>query len=357
MEHFYESLLINTTDGIQCKVYANSHPDGNIIVKPKYIPVDKANFVGLKKRYLFEKCMFRFNLFTNLADTSHNLKEFKEKFPEYFYESPAHKSWFNVVPKDKIEVVHDPKKGLAELRRVPEKDMDAYLKSVMEIVGLIEASGVPKDLIGINHSTLLGNYTPGKSDIDLVVYGKDNGWKAINYLTTAEHPSLEWKSEDGWRKYYRDRIVSTQFSEDEYVANMVQKKDDGLIGGNVFSIFVVEEADELWYDWDTENEPLGTVKIQAKVKDDYNSIVRPALYELEDSKILEGHDEVPVKKIITWSRPFVLQARKGDMIECVGLLEKVKPKNGEEYYQIVIGDFDTYTNERGEKEYLKKLLN
>jgi len=357
MEHFYESLLIDTTDGIQCKVYANTHPEGKIIVKPKYIPDTKADFVGLKKRFMFSKSMFRFNLFTNKETADKNLNEFKEKFPEYFYESELHKNWFIVIPKEKIKEVKDPKEGLKEFMKVPEKDLDQYLKSVRAIVEVISKSGVSIENIGINHSTLLGNYTPGKSDIDLVIYGKDNGWKAINFLRKAQHPLLKWKSEDDWRRYYRDRIVSKFFNEDEYVANMVQKKDDGFIDGNVFSIFVVEEPEEAWYSWEDEHIPKTTVKITGKVKDDYNSIVRPGYYELENSLILEGHENVPIKRIVTWSRPFVLQAQKGDKVECTGLLEEVKTKSGEKFHQVVIGYFDSYTNERGEKEYLKKLIN
>ena len=355
MEHFYESLLINTKDGFQCKVYANSHPEGKIVVKPKYVPDTKANFIGLKKRFIFGKSMFRFNLFTNSDDAKCNLEEFKTKFQDYFYESENHKNWFIVVPKEKIEKTFDPIEGLREFLKVPESDLDPYLKSVRGIINLIAASGVPFGKLGINHSTLLGNYTPGRSDIDIVVYGKENGWKVIRHLGESKEPDLKWKSEDDWRKYYRDRIVSKFFSEDEYVANMVQKKDDGFYNGNVFSIFVVEEPEEIWYSWEDKHFPLGTVKIKARVKDDFNSIVRPGYYELEDSEVLEGHEEVPIERIVTWSRPFVLQARKGDNIECVGLLEKLDTKS-KSFYQVVLGYFDTYTNERGEKEYLKKLI-
>ena len=177
----------------------------------------------------------------------------------------------------------------------------------------------------------------------------------VNYLANVENSRLTWKSEDDWRKYYRDRIVSKNFNEDEYVANMVQKKDDGFIDGNVFSIFVVEEPGECWYSWEDEHEALGIVKFRGKVTEDYNSIVRPGYYDIENSNVLEGQ-EVPIKRIVTWARPFVLQASKGDEVECVGLLEKVKTKAGEEFYQAVLGYFDTYGDERGEKEYLKKLI-
>ncbi|MCK4589164.1 MAG: hypothetical protein KAT77_01890 [Nanoarchaeota archaeon] len=353
--HFYESTLIDTTDNIQCKVYANSHPKGFVIVKPKYIPETLLDFTGLRKRFLFSQAVTRFNLFNKKEIVMKNLKVLKEKFPEFFYECPKHQNWFLVVPKEKLKGYHDPKKGLQELMKVPVKDLDPYLKATRELVELIMKAGVPLDKIGISHSTLLGNYTPGKSDIDILVSGKENGWKTVKFMEIVEHPKLKWKTKEDWAKYYKDRVVSKQFNEEEYVFNMVRKKDDGFFDGHVFSIFVLEEPEETWYDWEEEHQPLGTVKIQATVNDDYNSIVRPGFYGLSDSKIIEGYQEVPIKRLVTWSRPFILQAKKGEQIEACGLLEKIKSKD-EDYYQLVIGYFDTYTSERGEKEYLKVLI-
>ena len=76
---------------------------------------------------------------------------------------------------------------------------------------------------------------------------------------------------------------------------------------------------------------------------------------MKTSKILEGHKEVPIRRIVTWARPFSLQAKENEEIEACGLLEKVKTKK-KEFYQLVIGYFDAYTNDRGEKEYLKALI-
>lgn len=356
MEHLYESTLIDTIDGIQCKVYSNSHPSGRIIVKPKYIPKDKADFVGLKYRFMFSKAMYRFNLFTDKETVNKNIAEFKEKFPDYFYSCNNHKNWFLVVPKEKIKGIRDPRVGLKELMEIPKKDLDDYLLSVKELIELIQKSGVSLEKLGINHSTLIGNYTQGKSDIDIVVYGKKNGWKVVDFLGKVDDPRLKWKTEEDWRKYYKDRIVSKVFSEEEYIANMIQKKDDGFFNNNVFSIFVVEEPEECWYNWEDNHIPLGIVKIRATVTDEYDSIVRPGYYKIKDSEIIEGNMDVLIEKIVTWSRPFNLQAKKGDLVECCGLLERVTTKSGETFYQIVLGYFDTYINKRGELEYLKKII-
>ena len=346
---------MDSTDDIQFKVYSSTHPKGFIIAKPKYIPSDLMNLTGLKKRFLFSKSMFRFNLFNDKKIVKHNLNEIKKTFPSYVYECKKHKNWFLGLPGKSVKRFYDTKKGLQELLKVPVEYLDSYLKSTRRMVDILIKAGIPTKNLGISHSTLLGNYTPGKSDIDILIFGMNNGWKAIKYLEKSKDVSLKWKSEQDWARYYKDRVVSKVYTESEYVANMIRKRDDGFIDGNVFSLFCIENQDEAWYDWEAEHEPLGTAKIKAKVKDAYYSIVRPGYYELEESLVLEGYKNVQIRRIVTWARPFSLQAKNSEYIEACGLLEKVKSKEGE-FYQIVIGYFDTYTTGRGEKEYLKALI-
>lgn len=352
MVYFYEAALIDGIDDIQFKVYSSTHPKGFIIAKPKYIPSSLINLTGLKKRFLFSKCMFRFNLFNNKDTVKKNLNAIKKRFPEYIYECKMHKNWFLGLPKKKVKKFYDAKKGLQELLKVPVEDLDSYLKATIKMIDILVEAGISTKNLGVSHSTLLGNYTPGKSDIDILIFGIDNGWKAIKHLEKSNHSSLKWKSRQDWAKYYKDRVVSKIYNEKEYVANMIRKKDDGFIDGNVFSLFCIENECESWYDWGDEHEPLGTVKIKAKVKSVYYSIVRPGYYELEDSAVIEGYKNVPIKRVVTWARPFNLQARENEYIEACGLLEKVKSKE-EDFYQLVIGYFDAYTTDRGEKEYIK----
>lgn len=358
MPHFYESTLIDTKDGFQCKSYSNEHPEGYVIVKPKYIPTNIIEGEGLKYRFLFEKCLVRFNLFADKEDLKGYLEQFKKKFPDYIHYSESHKNWFFVVPKDRIKKVYDCKSGLQELLKVPKKDRDDYLTLVGELIEFLTKSGVDSKNLGITHSTLLGNYTYGKSDIDVIIYGKDNGWKILDYLKTAEHKLLKWKDDEEWKEYYQTHKTSevSHFTEAEYVKHLKRKKYEGTFDGTVFTLFTVEEPNETWEKWGEENyEPLGVVTVKGKVVDDYNSHVRPALYEIENGEFVgeNDFDKLPIKKVVSYSIPFVQQALKGEVLEACGLLEKVTPKEGESYYRVVVGYFDAYVSERREKEYIK----
>ena len=363
MAHFYESTLIDTTDGFQCKTYANEHPDGFIIVKPKYIPADAIKGDGLKYRFLFEKCLVRFNLFARKAELQKYVQQFRATFPDYIYDSPIHSNWFFVVPRNKIKTVHDGRSGLRELLKVPLRDCDDYLVLVRELVDFLMKSGVSSESLGIMHSTLMGNYTLGKSDIDIIIYGKDNGWKILDYMNTASHPKLKWKTDEEWATYYKEHKTSesSHFTEKEYVQQMKRKKYEGTFGGTVFTLFTVEEPHETWFKWgDEKYEPLGTATIQAAVTNHYNSHVRPGFYEVESTEMLEYdgnalNKSIQLKKVVTYSIPFVQQALKGETIKACGLLELVTPKNTEHkpYYRLVVGYFDAYVSDRREKEFIK----
>ena len=365
MAHFYESVLIDTVDGFQCKSYSNEHPEGYVIVKPKYIPAEALKGEGLKYRFLFEKCLIRFNLFAKKEDIKGYVEQFREKFPDYILEDKSTGNWYFVVPKGKIKTVHDPRKGLQELMKVPERDMDSYLKNVRELIRFLEGSGVGSENFGITHSTLLGNYTPGKSDMDIIIYGKGNGWKILDYLKTAEHEKLHWKTDEEWAEYYKEHRTSesSHFTEDEYVKHVKRKKYEGMFGGNVFTLFTVEEPEERWFKWEEQTcEPVGTVTIKGTVTDHYNSLVRPGFYGIKDAKVTESQEGVkidetiPIKQVVTFSIPFVQQALEGEGIEACGLLELVTPKQGEKYHRVVVGYFDAYLNERREKEFIKAVI-
>ncbi len=361
--HFYESTLIDTVDGFQCKSYASEHPEGHVIVKPKYIPKEAISGEGLKYRFLFEKCLVRFNLFAKKEKVLNYLSQFRKRFPDYIYNCPLHNNWFFVVPKDRIKKVHDGRKGLQEFLGVPKKDLDEYLTLVRELVELLMESGVDSGNLGITHSTLLGNYTLGKSDIDIIIYGKENGWKILDFLKTAKHEKLKWKTDEEWAEYYKEHKTSesSHFTEEEYVKHMKRKRYEGMFGGTVFTLFTTEEPEETWFKWGEERyEPVGLATVRGKVIDHYNSHVRPGFYELEDAKLIEGDHEmpkleegIPIKRVVTYSIPFVQQALTGEFLRACGLLELVIPNEGERYYRVVVGYFDAYTNERREKEYVK----
>src|SRR3989344_3408060 len=124
--HFHESSIITTTDGLYCQVYGNQHPEGRILVKPKYIPTDKISSNALPQRFISGKKMNRLDLWIDKDKLKEYIDNFCRAYPEYLFESPLHDKspLFFAVPLEKFERVYSPKDGLAELMSMPEEQLD-----------------------------------------------------------------------------------------------------------------------------------------------------------------------------------------------------------------------------------------
>ena len=352
--HFYESMIMWSDDGLQLKSYANDHPDGFVIAKPKYIPRHKIDCKGFQERSIQGSDVRRFDYWAVDEKTLKNyIEDFRKAYPEYIYDSKLHGTWFMGVPKNKIAKLPNPKDGVKRILKLKESEMDDYMKRAQGFLNIMIDNGLKADDIGVTNSTLLGTYTYGRSDIDVIVYGKKNYWNYINFIKNVKHPWLRWKSLEEWKKYFASYNAGLFISEDEFIWHAKRKFIDVYFGDTVVSVFGVENQNEISVKWgDEKYTNMGMATVKGKVSDDYNGIVRPGYYELEDAKMIKGPN-VKVKKIVTYARDFMLQAFNGENIVAGGVLEKVTPLDGsEEYYRIVIGYFDSYTNRRGE-EYIK----
>ena len=153
--HFYESSVITTIDGLHCQVYGNEHPEGRILVKPKYIPTDKVSSDFLPYRFISGRKMNRLNLWVEQEKLKQYVHAFSEAYPEYIFRSEVHDKspLFFAVPKEKIERAYSPIEGLYELMGIPEKDLDEHLKTVVELVKFLLKSGLELKDLGITYST------------------------------------------------------------------------------------------------------------------------------------------------------------------------------------------------------------
>lgn len=358
--HFYESSIITTVDGLHCQVYGNEHPVNSILVKPKYIPTEKLYSDALPFRFIAGRKMNRLNLWVGKNELKKYIEEFAHHYPEYIYSSTMHKDnrLFFSVPIDKIERVYFPKKGLSELMGMPKKDLDDHLKTVYEFVSFLLESGLQTKDLGITYSTLMGHYLSNISDMNVVVYGKDNFWKLMSFLEKANHPLLRWKEKGDWLRFYNRRNRFAIFSKDEFLHTMQRKKSEGYFNDCLFVIFGTENEDEVWFRWDEEKYmEIGTATVEGVVVDNFSSVVRPGYYEIKNSKIVNGTKRLSVKKIVFYSRDYCMIAYPGERIRACGLLESVTPRKGKKYCRLVVGYFDSYITDRREKEFVKVIGN
>ncbi len=355
--HFYESSVITTKDGLHCQVYGNEHPEKGILIKPKYIPTDRIECEALQCRFISGQKMNRFNLWAEKARLEQYVENFKNAYPQYIYQSEMHEKdrLFFLVLHDRIERTYFPRTGLAELMSMPEKDLDKHLATVYKFVNFLLESGLRLKDFGVTYSTLMGHYVYNMSDINIVVYGKENFWKLMKYLENAEHPSLRWKSEKEWTEFYKKRNRFNIFEKNTFLNRMInRKKSEGYFDNLLFVIFAAEKEDETWFKWGQEKyTSLGLATVEGTVAENHSSIVRPGCYDIANSKLIDSGEDCDVKKVVFYSRDYTLLAYPGEKIKACGILEKVEPKQGKPYHRIVTGYFDSYLNERREKEFIK----
>jgi len=356
--HFYESSIITTKDGLHCQVYSNEHPTGCIIVKPKYIPTDKISSNALSSRFISGNRMNRLNMWVEKEELKKYMSAFKEKYPQYIFKSPLHNKerLFFGVPIDNIDRVYFPRKGLQELMSMPNHCLDDHLKNVHSFVEFLLKSGLSIKDLGVTYSTLMGHYLSSVSDINIVVYGKNNFWKLMEFLETAQHPLLRWKTKEEWAEYYNKRNRFAIFDKSQFIKDMQKKKSEGFFNNTLFVIFGTEKEEEVWSKWGEEKySEIGFAKIEGIVTNNFSCIVRPGCYDIKDVKIVKGPeiDSTDIRRVVFHSRDYCMLASPGEKICACGILEKVEPNNGKSYFRIVVGYIDSYITDRREKEYIK----
>ncbi len=357
--HFYEASIITTKDGLHFQVYGNEHPTSSILAKPKYIPCEKVGSDNLQCRFIAGRKMNRLNLWIKQEELKKYLEDFSRNYPHYIFKSNVHQGdrLFFGIPIDSIERIYSPKKGLSELMSINPRHLDPHLKLIYDFVKLLLNSGLKLEDLGITYSSLIGHYFSNISDVNIVVHGKENFWKLMDYLKTAEHSDLKWKTPEQWIDFHKKRNRYKIFTDSEFVNLMSRKKSEGYFRNSLFVIFGVEKQEETWFKWGQEHYyEQGLINVEGVIKDNFNSIVRPGFYEIENSKVIEGHEDVPVKKVVFYSRDYAMMGFPGEKIQAKGILEKVVPKTGEPYHRVVVGYFDSFINRRNQ-EFIKVFKN
>jgi predicted nucleotidyltransferase len=357
--HFYESSIITTKDGLHCQVYGNEHPDGKILVKPKYIPTDKISSDSLPYRFISGRKVNRLNLWIDKDKLKEYIEAFTKAYPGYVFKSNVHEEspLFFAVPKEDVERAYSPKQGLTELMGIPLKDLDDHLKTIVELVSFLLKSGIELNNLGITYSTLMGHYSPNISDINIVVYGKNKFWELMTFLEKNDHEDLRWKTYEEWEDFYKKRNRKVVHRKETYIENMHRKKSEGFFKNTLFIIFAVENENKTWFKWGQEKyKKIGVAKFKGLVKDNKDSVVRPGCYTISNSKFVEGDKsckDLPISKVIFYSRDYCMLAYPNEKIEVNGIVEEVTSTSGEKYNRLVIGYFDSYLNGRRDNEYIK----
>jgi uncharacterized protein len=226
----------------------------------------------------------------------------------------------------------------ADVKRVlrPDQEIDRIARDHPRVQNLLDLFCLKKGTIGCTGSLLCGLANEG-SDIDMVVYGKH--WFVAQRLVEQgiRDRKIEGLSPDMWRRVYEKRRPEIPY--DQFVLHEQRKWNRGQIGGTYFDILYTRSYDEIRSAPSGKGTVLGTMTIEAQVKDASLAFDNPAIYEVE-------HESV--SRVLSFTHTYSGQALAGETIGACGVLEQ----HGDERW-LIIG---TTREARGEYIVSKTLL-
>lgn len=254
--------------------------------------------------------------------------------PEYLFESDKDLKMMG-VPLNKVKTILKPEIRLREI--INSENNDELLKKVIKLSDIFnEYADIPYPKMGISGSILPGLYDVSVSDIDFVIYGLKNHRKAMDTFGEIKDKSdLKSISDEYWMRLYDKRIKDSSLSYKEFQWYEKRKNNRGIIDGTLFDILATRDWNEIRGKYGEEKYvPLGSVKMECKVSDALGAFDNPAVYQVEDIKILEGQD-VPVTEVASFTHTYSGQAKDGEEIVVKGKLEKVIDKKVK--YRVIVG--------------------
>lgn len=329
--HLWEGDYVETLENLIFSVKGFFHPEGRTVAYLRYIP----DLNGERKR----KDGMRFKRIYDLRDSTNFLRK---RFPKYLYPDQKSNMILQAVPNVMILKTYRAAEGLkidgteGELAGITLRIVEAVCKE----------ADVPRDSVGVSGSLLLGLAGPS-SDVDLIVYGSEHCrrvYEALKRLRVRGDLILPYDERTVLR-VVKERWEETGLDLSKFVSREIDKILHGVVDGREYFIRLVKYLEEV-PDRDFRFESLGGAVIRAQVVEDSDSIYTPCSYSIENCSYLTSSTKEPAKELASFRGKFTEQARKGEVVEARGKLERVFGEN-EEHVRLLLGGPKDYLTVRG----------
>lgn len=335
-----EGFFIKSNDNLIFDVKGLNHPENKIIAFVRYIP-QKSTRNEKTKQESYRK----------LYSLSERYQFLSQNYPKYLFNDPQGRGILQAVQKDDLELIYNPILKLQQLMKKKKSNLTLLENQVVMFVNkILDNCDVSLDAIGITGSILV-DLQKISSDIDFVIYGKENGREVYNIMPKLfKHVSkIKKYTKNELKKLWQTRGQTKQIDFNSFLHCEREKHLQGIFDNRDFYIRLVplpSEFNELYSE--TKIKQQGTIEIKATISDDVNSIFTPCIYQLTDVEIINKDtlEETHPCRIFSLRGRYCELAKKGERIHTLGKLEKVTIKNRAEFHQIVLGST--------QKEFFKK---
>lgn len=231
----------------------------------------------------------------------------QQHYPQYLYQSTQFDAAFHAVAVEDVFVHYRPEQHLQKL--LQSGSQDCLHEKLNELVTILVQYGVDCDFLGLTGSMLINQQTT-KSDIDLVVYGRENFNKARQAVQLAlASGELKMLDRSLMEDNFQRRAGELDF--DEFTWHENRKHNKAVIEGSKFDIGMVCLQDASTQD-DGHYRKDGIKTIVATIIDDKFAFDFPACYKIDNQDTPE---------ILVYTHTYVGQAKQGEKIEVSGAVE------------------------------------
>lgn len=403
-KHFFavEGDFIENKDGIIFDVKGFLHPVDRIIAYIRYVPLiflldkfnvknelkEKIEFWIKKKEFknILELLKIELNIsvedIRTRTDNRIYLKfyDLKDRFnvlskilPNYLYNYQNYDFSLQAVPNEDIAKIFEPEKFLKNL--LAKEGKTGERERIITILSDIICQGaeISPSKMGITGSTMIGleNRRGGPSDLDLIIYGEEEGKKVHKFLhkflnRSKTFPfsingfSIEIYNEKTLKDHFKFRAKGFEISYENFVKSELRKIHQFFI--NKFDVYIrflrfSRKSNPFRGTFEkTIFQTLGKIRFKGKIMEDEGAIFTPSIYQAEIDEIIElspANNVDPQKiysllnqnpiQIFSLRGRFAEHAKIGENIYINGKLEWVSNNNletnkNDAYLRIIIGD-------------------
>ncbi|MDR2700177.1 MAG: hypothetical protein LBC12_05145 [Nitrososphaerota archaeon] len=315
-----------TCDGFIMNTFGYEHPWDHLFAFLKYIPAkykDMFNVEMLERTWQYNHTeLFRAEKLYTAKNYQTFIEAFRKNFPDYLFYDKNRDKEIIAAPLNSIEKVFVPRDRLAWLQSLSIRD--ELQDKALDLIWLIsKESEVSLSDMGL-HGSLALNMHAAHSDIDFVVYGTDNFRRVEAAI---------------------ERLVSNSAKLSYIVGNRLDatRKFQGRYQGKIYMYNATRQFEEVGVKFGQYTyTPLTSVRFQAVVGSDRETMYRPAVYKISSYKPLDSESEMSVDmrpiQVVSNIGCYRNIAKQGSEIKVSGKLERVESVVGDQvFYQVVVG--------------------
>ncbi|MFX0168168.1 MAG: nucleotidyltransferase domain-containing protein [Candidatus Hodarchaeota archaeon] len=335
--HPKDKDFVETKEGLLFTVVGYLHPPDAYTVYLKYRPDSEGRWErnGIRYRRMMQVY--------SAAEVQNSANWLREHYPDYVALDRVRGFELPLVPWKNLIAYYLPEVRLAEIIRNPQDPLESKTSSLVTL--LSEESGVPENRFGITGSLLLDLHNPMFSDIDLLVYGRENAHQLRNAMDDlfGENKVKPYSPEEiqGWQQ----RQVNTLGIPSKYSESIAWSFwQRGRFDQTVFSISPVRTDAEIMNQYGREMySAIETVEVTATIIESRDNLFVPARYLVGDITIEEGDVELPaLTEVTSFEGIFSSVFNEGDRVRIRGTAEAVRDADGNLLRnQVVVGTLAT----------------